>query len=202
MINANFSVRNSVARKTELGFTLIEVLISTVVLTIGLVSMLAVFSLAMAATQTAQDDMIAKQEAVESLESIFTARNTSQISWDQIQNVADGGVFVNGYAPIQWQGADGLDGTADDTADPDPKCPGPSQCLKTPGPDGMLGTADDIYMPLNNFERQIQITPLNDSNGNRYSSLRQITVTIRYTSSQLPSIKKVYVMTAYISQFR
>jgi len=202
MINANFSVRNSVAGKTELGFTLIEVLISTVVLTIGLVSMLAVFSLAMAATQTAQDDMIAKQEAVESLESIFTARNTSQISWDQIQNVADGGVFVNGYAPIQWQGADGLDGTADDTADPDPKCPGPSQCLKTPGPDGMLGTADDIYMPLNNFERQIQITPLNDSNGNRYSSLRQITVTIRYTSSQLPSIKKVYVMTAYISQFR
>jgi type IV pilus modification protein PilV len=202
MINANFSVRNSVAGKTELGFTLIEVLISTVVLTIGLVSMLAVFSLALAATQTAQDDMIAKQEAVESLESIFTARNTSQISWDQIQNVADGGVFVNGYAPIQWQGADGLDGTADDTADPDPKCPGPSQCLKTPGPDGMLGTADDIYMPLNNFERQIQITPLNDSNGNRYSSLRQITVTIRYTSSQLPSIKKVYVMTAYISQFR
>jgi prepilin-type N-terminal cleavage/methylation domain-containing protein len=190
------------ARKTEQGFTLIEVLISVVVLAVGMVSLLAVFGLAVTTTQTAQDDMIAKQEAAEALESIFTARNTSQIQWSQILNVADGGIFLNGFQPIRYQGNDGLDGTADDTADPDPRCGGPSQCIKMPGPDGVLGTSDDIYLPLNNFQRQIAITPLNDQTGNQYSVLRQITITIRYTTSQNLKVQKNYVMTAYISQYR
>lgn len=189
-------------RKAELGFTLMEVLISVIVLTVGLVSVLAVFGLAVATTQTAQDDMIAKQEASESLESIFTARNTSQISWAQIQNVSNGGVFLDGFQTIRYQGADGLDGTADDTADPDPLCPGPSQCLKMPGPDGILGTSDDIRIPLNNFQRQIQIVPLNDATGTQYSVLRQITITIQYHTSQNLKLNKTYVMSAYISQYR
>jgi type II secretory pathway pseudopilin PulG len=189
------------AAKNARGFTLLEVMISILVLTIGLISMLAVFSLAMASTQTAQDDMIAKQEAAEAIESVFTARNTSQISWSQIQNVPNG-VFISGFQPIGWQGADGLDGTADDSVDPDPRCPGPSQCLKTPGPDGIMGTSDDVYRPLNNFERQIQISPLNDASGSQYSSLRQITVTIRYTTTQFKPVQKTYVMSAYISQYR
>lgn len=186
----------------EHGFTLIEVMVSIVVLTIGLVSMLSVFSIAMAATKTAQDDMLAKQEAAAAIESIFTARNTSQITWSQIQNVSNGGIFTGGFLPIRWQGPDGLDGTADDTADPDPACPGPSQCIKTPGPDGILGNSDDNYIPLNNFQRQISITALNDSNGIQYASLRQITVTIQYRTTQFRSMQKTYVMSAYISQYR
>jgi type IV pilus modification protein PilV len=54
-------------RRSQSGFTLIEVMISILILTVGLLSMLAVFSLAMASTQTAQDDMIAKQEAAEAI---------------------------------------------------------------------------------------------------------------------------------------
>ena len=108
------ATRSICTNKPERGFTLLEVMISILVLTIGLISMLAVFSLAMASTQTAQDDMIAKQEAAEAIESVFTARNTSQISWSQIQNVPNG-VFISGFQPIGWQGADGLDGTADDS---------------------------------------------------------------------------------------
>jgi type II secretory pathway pseudopilin PulG len=192
---------SEVANNHELGFTLIEVMISILVLTIGLISMLAVFSLAMASTQTAQDDMIAKQEAAEAIESVFTARNTSQISWAQIQNVPNG-VFLSGFQQIRWQGPDGLDGTADDTPDPNPSCPGPSQCLKTPGHDGVMGTSDDVFRPLNNFQRQIQITPLNDASGNQYSSLRQITVTVRYTTTQFRAVQKTYQMSAYISQYR
>ena len=61
-------------------------MISMVILTVGLVSVLGVFGLAMASTQTSQVDMIAKQLANEAYESIVTARNTSQISWDAIQN--------------------------------------------------------------------------------------------------------------------
>ena len=57
------------------------------VLTVGMVSLLGVFGLAMASTQTSQQDMIAKQLANEALESVITARNTAQITWDDIQNV-------------------------------------------------------------------------------------------------------------------
>ena len=78
--------RSADARR-ESGFSLIEVMISMAVLTVGMVSLLGVFGLAMASTQTSQQDMIAKQLANEALESIVTARNTSQISWDAIQNV-------------------------------------------------------------------------------------------------------------------
>jgi type II secretory pathway pseudopilin PulG len=203
MMIMNPSVQKSAARKRELGFGLIEVMVSILILTIGLVSMLAVFSLAMAATQTAQDDMVAKQEAREALESIFTARNTSQINWDSIQNSATPpGIFLGGFNPILAPGPDGLVGTADDVPDPDPSCPGPSQCLKMPGPDGKLGTADDIYMPLNNFDRQIDIQPLNDNTGNQYAGLRQVTVTIRYTTSQTRGTQKTYTSSAYISQYR
>src|SRR5712671_6009729 len=78
-------------RKSSRGFSLLEVVISMAILTIGLVSLLGVFGIAMASTQDSQQDMIAKQLANEALESIVTARNTSQVSWSQVQNIANGG---------------------------------------------------------------------------------------------------------------
>ena len=197
----NIFPRNSTARERQQGFTLLEVMISVLVLTVGLVSMLAVFGLSLAATQTAQEDMIAKQLASQTLESIFTARDTSQITWNQIQNVSNGGIFVDGFTQILDPGPDGLEGTADDLQ-AIPACPGPSKCLISPGPDGILGTADDVYWPLNNYSRQILIGPLNDASGNQYSSLRSVTITIRYTASNGIKAPKNYVMSAYISQYR
>jgi prepilin-type N-terminal cleavage/methylation domain-containing protein len=194
-------IRGSLMGPNQQGFTLIEVMISAVVLTVGLVSMLAVFGLSLAATQTAQEDMIAKQLASQALESIFTARNTSQISWGQIQNVSNGGIFVDGFNQILDPGPDGLEGTADDLQ-ANAACPGPSKCLISPGPDGILGTADDVYWPLNNYTRQILISPLNDASGNQYSSLRSVTITIQYAASTGNRAPKNYVMTAYISQYR
>jgi prepilin-type N-terminal cleavage/methylation domain-containing protein len=199
LIMANKFRRSSMNRRAQQGFTLIEVMISAVVLTVGLVSMLAVFGLSLAATQTAQEDMIAKQLASQALESIFTARDTSQISWSQIQNVSNGGIFVDGFNQILDPGPDGLEGTADDVLKA--PCPGPSKCLISPGPDGILGTPDDVYWPLNNYSRQIAISPLNDASGNQYSSLRSVTITIQYTASTGKAPKN-YVMTAYISQYR
>ena len=70
----------------ESGFSLIEVVISMAILTVGMVSLLGVFGLAMASTQTSEQDMIAKQLANEAYESlVVTARNTSQMNWDQKQ---------------------------------------------------------------------------------------------------------------------
>src|SRR5437016_7034670 len=100
----------------QYGFTLLEVLISIVVITIGLISLLGAFAVAMAATQTARQDMVAKQLAEEAMESIITARETADATWDQILNVGGGGIFVTGLQPIKKPGVDGIIGTADDAA--------------------------------------------------------------------------------------
>lgn len=182
-------------QQTEGGFTLVEVMVSMAVLTIGLVTLLGVFGLAMAATQTSQQDMIAKQLANEALESIVTARNTSQIQWDQVQNVGSGtGIFVAGPQPINLAGADGIVGTNDDTA-------AGTQTLTEPGPDGIYGTSDDVHLPLSNYQRQVTISPVLDTNGNVVASLRAINITVQYTTPRL-STPKTYVLSSFISQFR
>jgi len=193
-------IRGTQERHQE-GFTMIEVMISIVVLTVGLVSMLAMFSISMAATNSAQEDMIAKQEAAETLESIFTARNTAQINWNAIQNVSNGGIFKDGPQLIQDPGPDGLDGTADDL-NGNASCPGPSQCLQLPGKDGVLGTADDVWLPLNNYRRTILIQNTTLPNGAPDNTLRQITVTVTYITSQFREVQKQYSIGAYISSYR
>ncbi len=186
---------------TESGFTMMEVMISVVVLTVGLVSMLAMFTVALAATNNAQEDLTAKQIAQSTLESIFTARNTQQITFLQIQNVANGGIFLDGPQVIKDPGPDGLDDTADDVVS-NPLCPGPSTCLQLAGADGVLGTADDVYVPLNNYRRTILISNVFLPSGAIDDTLRQITVTITYTSTQFSAQQKQYSVGAYVSSFR
>jgi prepilin-type N-terminal cleavage/methylation domain-containing protein len=196
---------NSRANKAaESGFSLIEVVISMTVLTVGLVSLLGVFALAMSSTQTSQQDMIAKQLANEAYESVVTARNTSQMNWDQInnvntvspfcQNTSPCGIFLVGMQPIDNAGVDGIFGTADDAA------AGEEQ-LQDPGPDGVFQTADDTFIPLTGYQRQITISPLYDSGNNLISSLRSITITVQYTTAQAKT-QKTYVLNSFISQFQ
>jgi type II secretory pathway pseudopilin PulG len=185
----------------QAGFALMEVLFTIVVLTVGLCGMLAMFTVALASTNSTQEDLHAKQEAAETLESIFTARNTSQITWNDIQNVANGGKFMDGPQRILDPGPDGLAGTADDL-NANAYCPGPSQCLIQPGPDGILGTADDVLVPMNNYQRTITIADVLDPSGALDPTLRQITVTIQYTTTQFKATNKTYSIGGYISQFR
>jgi prepilin-type N-terminal cleavage/methylation domain-containing protein len=183
-----------VRRRAERGFSLLEVVISMAVLTVGLVSLLGVFGLAMASTQTSQQDMIAKQLANEALESIVTARNTSQVSWAQVQNIANGGIFLNGANPICLAGADGIVGTADDAA-------AGEQTLTEPGPDGIFGTADDVSIPLTGYQRTILISPVYDSQGNLVTTLRGVNITVQYATTQA-RLPKTYVLSSFISQYR
>ena len=183
-----------VRKQTEDGFSLLEVVISMAVLTVGLVSLLGVFGLAMASTQTSQQDMIAKQLANEALESIVTARNTSQVSWSQVQNIANGGIFMNGANPIYLAGADGIVGTADDAV-------AGEQTLTEPGPDGIFGTSDDVSIPLTGYQRTILISPVYDSQGNQVTTLRGVNITVQYTTTQA-RLPKTYVLSSFISQYR
>ena len=102
-------------RRNSDGFSTIEVLVAIFVIVIALTSLLSLFSYAIATMQLTQDLLIAKQKAREALESIFTARNTSQITFDMIQNdsVIDG-IFLVGYQDLRRPSTDGLIGTFDD----------------------------------------------------------------------------------------
>ncbi len=197
-----------VRKQAERGFSLLEVMISLVVLTVGLVSLLGVFGLAMASTQSSQTDMIAKQLANEAMESIITARNTAQLNWDQINNVGTTspicqnsspcGIFLGSsltptLEPIYYAGADGIFGTVDDAV-------AGEETLEEPGPDGNYGDADDVKIPLTPYQRAIQISPLYDANNNLIPSLRAVTITMQYTSPQT-KLQKTYILNSYISQY-
>jgi prepilin-type N-terminal cleavage/methylation domain-containing protein len=186
------------------GFTLIECLISMAVLTIGSVGLLSVFGLAMKATQSSQENLIARQLANETMESIYTARNSSEISWPQIQNVSNGGIFINGMNTVMCAGPDGILDTADDNScltASGAVCPnGGVECLTEPGPDGILGTADDIIVSLSNYRRQVQVQQLLDTNGNPIQTLSLITVTIQYSSPDTGGLR-TYVLNEYVSAY-
>ena len=187
-------------QQTQQGFSLIETMISMAILVIGLLSLLGVFGIAMASTQTSQENNTAKQLANEAMEGILTARETANISWAQINNSGPaGGIFLAGFLAINCAGVDGIIGTADDAA-----C-GP-QTLELPGPNGIFAgncpaAGPDTCLPLTNFTRQIQVLAVNDQFGNTIPTLRQIVITIQYSTPQL-KIPKQYVLSSFISPYR
>lgn len=208
MKRPTFSIRQSLRRAAaQGGFTLVECMISIAILTIGSVGLLGVFGLAVRATQTSQEDMLARQLANETMESIYTARNTSEISWAQIQNVSNGGIFIDGVQNVMCAGPDGILDTADDTScltASGATCPnGGIECLTLPGPDGILGTPDDIILSLANYQRQVLITPLytTGSNPTLIQTLEQVTITIYYTPPN-SSVTKTYTINEYISPYQ
>jgi prepilin-type N-terminal cleavage/methylation domain-containing protein len=183
--------------ETQQGFSLIEVMISIALLTIGLLSLLGIFGVAMAATQTSQENNTAKLLADEAMEGILTARETANISWAQINNTGAGGIFLPGFQPIDCAGVDGIIGTADDAA-----C-GP-QVLEQPGPSGVyVGTCPpDACNNLTNFKRQIQISPVVPVGGGPPSTtLDSVTITIQYTLPQF-NVPRQYVLSTFISPYR
>jgi len=138
----------------------------------------------MAATQSSDQNAIAKQLANEAMEGILTARETANVPWSSIQNTGSGGIFLAGFQPIYKPGADGIIDTADDAA-------AGMQTLKMPGPDGIFGTTDDFISPgadnvygtgddftdtslaVAGYSREIVISNLS-------SNLKRIQVTVRY----------------------
>jgi prepilin-type N-terminal cleavage/methylation domain-containing protein len=210
-LEANVNTNLSASRlPDQSGFSLIEVMISMVILTIGLLAVLATLGVTMAANQTSQEDLIARQLASEAMESIFNARNTSQLGFASIANTTavPPGIFLSGALPILCAGPDGIVGTADDnactvTAGPlagTVPCAGGVEFLNEPGPDGIVGTADDTFVCLSNYTRNITIAPLLDSSGNVIQTLTSVTITIQYTVPNVGHLR-TYVLNEYISSY-
>jgi pilin/secretion family protein with methylation motif len=166
------------------GFSLVEFMVAMVVMLIGLIGILGLFTHGLFAMKFGDNSLIAKEKAREALESIFTARNTQQVTFSQVKNVSNGGIFLNGFQSMKIPGTDGIVGTADD---------GAIETMVSPGPDGVMGTGDDLIRTLNEFQRQISITAID-------TDINQITITVRYILTG--SVQRDYTVTSYISRFR
>jgi type II secretory pathway pseudopilin PulG len=192
--------RGAGASRRQGGFTLLEVMFSMVVMMVGLVSLLAVMTIAMASTQTSEQLAISKRLANEALESILTARETANVSWSQIANgnCSVGGacgIFLSGAQAIDLPGVDGIIGTNDDAA-------AGAQILEQPGSTGVYaGTCPpDTCVSLTNYTRTIAITPYTVA-GVPVANLDSVTITVTYINPQL-HVPQNYILQSLISEYR
>ncbi len=171
---------------------MLEAVISIVIVTVGMVAVLSGLAVAVASTGTVQLDTIARQQATESLESIYTARQTSQISFAAINNTTANppGLFLVGWQPIWNPGPDGLSGTADDV-------PPTTNPLYVPGPSGVLTGASppDVLVDMSKFQRQITINNLATE-----PNVRQVIVQVQYSTPG--GLQRTYTVQSLISSFR
>ncbi len=166
------------ARRKDRGFSLLEAIIAAVVLTIGLLTVAAMFASSLAVVKASEEDTIARQEAQQMIEGIFAARNTGNHPFSDFQSVKAGGIFVDGYTQALQPGPDGIMNTGDD---------GPG--LET-GPDGK---------PLANFQRQIAFNQVLLPDLSPDPNTRQIVISIQY---RVGSLVRTYTEVTYISTYR
>jgi prepilin-type N-terminal cleavage/methylation domain-containing protein len=192
--------------RTQQGFTLLEVMIAIVVMTVGMLAVIASFAVAISATESAQEDLVARHKALDAMESIYTARNSQQLPFSSLQNVAAGGIFLPGALPLLCAGPDGIVGTADDVActapDTGAACPGGVECLVLPGPDGILGTPDDVVQSLSNFTRSITFYPVDlpaAQGGGVNQNLIGVTIAVTYIKPGFPA--RVFTVAGLISSY-
>jgi prepilin-type N-terminal cleavage/methylation domain-containing protein len=176
------ALRRKVRVKTQLGFTILEVMVAIVVLTIGILSVATVFSSSLLVVKFSEEDTIARLEAQQMIEGIFAGRNSGALPFSAIQNQSvdpANGKFKDGLSAAFQPGPDGIMNTLDD---------GPG--LDT-GPDGK---------PLSNFQRQIQITPVLLQDGVTVDpNTRKVQILVQY---QIGNMVRTYSEVTYISTYR
>lgn len=172
----------------ERGFGLVEAIVGLSILALGLLGVAATFAQGMRSLAGSNYDILAREKAVEAIESVYSARDTRTVTWAEIRNVVgetgtDGGVFLDGPRPLTLPGDDGLVNTQDDSST--------LESLVEPGPDEVIGTGDDKVQVLEGFTREIEIRQLS-------ATLRQLRVTVRY---QAGTEAREYELITYISSY-
>lgn len=174
-------------KENERGFSYIDVMIALVILMVGILASTAALTANLVRSYETEKQVIAKQIALSSIESVFSARDIARPGavegWQSIGNVGSNpvggvpkGIFLTGFCPIREDlGWDGVAGTADDA------CPAGSACQ-------VSGRPDNTSQVLRGFEREIVISDLQDSerpSPPHAIARRRIDVTVRYNINQL-----------------
>lgn len=163
-------------KNLENGFTLLEVVVAIVILTIGLMGTAAAITYALQFSTLSKNLTNAKLSIIASIEEIESLRNTRRLEYKQIENAGkvdnvDSPNFFNGFSSGFKQisispGNDGVNGTNDDLS-------------KAAGADGKWGTSDDVIdsgLARGGYSRQITITSLSET-------IKKVEVIVRYPAS-------------------
>ncbi|CAN5380775.1 hypothetical protein BH10ACI2_BH10ACI2_05340 [soil metagenome] len=131
-------------KKSESGFSYIDVMIALVILMVGILALLAAISASVLQARGQEQQLLAKQVATSTMESIMSVKETdpTRLGWPAVGMVGTNpnsagvnqGIFVAGAQPVQ------LDA----------------------GPDEVIGTADDTGTVVTGLNRQIVITDICD----------------------------------------
>jgi prepilin-type N-terminal cleavage/methylation domain-containing protein len=183
--------------KVESGFTLIEMMISVAVLSIGILGLAAMLADSLAYMNMSQYDYIAQQKAAAAIESVFTSRDMGQLTWASVCNVGSsvctGGLFLNGPQLLCDPGPDGIVGTADDFNGA--ACAVQADATILLNGTSTFSSASAVRVPLSNYNFLRTITITNIPNT---ANLRQVQVTVTYTAGRF---KRSYTLITNISNF-
>lgn len=182
MLNRHSQSSCKTNRSTEDGFSLLEMVVAMLIMTIALVGMASAISYALMASNRGRGVTNAKMLVVSILEQMETLRDTRSLTFDEISNGQVQNSTFTGFPysatdfrPVSTiPGPDGVFGTADD--------------LISAGPDGVYNTADDFTdpslarpgvtrqilittFPTNPFIKKIQVTLRYQAGGGRMSDL-------------------------------
>ena len=83
-------------KSTQSGFTLIEAMISILILAFGILSLAVVYAQGIQITAMTQMNYIAEKKAEQAMETIFAARDSHILQWTNIRNVTGGGGATDG----------------------------------------------------------------------------------------------------------
>ncbi len=113
-------------KTSQSGFTYIDVMIAFVILTVGILGTLAALAAGVVQSKGQESQLLAKQVASSTMESIMSLKETdpTRLGWITVGNVGSNydpttstfrGIFVTGAQPVHVDaGADEVLGTADD----------------------------------------------------------------------------------------
>lgn len=112
-------------QQQEAGFSYIDVMIAVVILLVGILALVSAITGAIFQTRGQEQQLIAKQIATSTMESIMSVKETdaARLGWNKIGNICattpcavPQGIFQNGVQPVKTEpGADEVLGTSDDT---------------------------------------------------------------------------------------
>jgi type II secretory pathway pseudopilin PulG len=181
-------------KSVQNGFSYIDVMIGIVILMVGILASAGALTANLIRSHETEKQVIAKQIALSTIESIFSARDIARVGgvegWDSIGNEGSNpvggvnrGIFLTGWRPIREDhGWDGVTGTIDDACDAGAPCVVPRVVNNV-----SITTTNDSPI-LDDFERQIVITDLQDPerpSPPHKIARRRIDVSVRYNVNRL-----------------